>query len=200
MPGFELAVELLSEKREPHVFEVDADWWADRNPQDGPERCEVETPFRFAFEVSRVRDQIILEGDFSGQISLECSRCAKRYSHALRDSFRLVLTLVKDRRSVGPERDPIALDPEGERGLAENGLCLGEDLDAGTYRGPVIRLDDFFSEVIALAMPLQPLCQSDCPGICPHCGVDRAETRCDCVDAKIESPFAVLAQLKGKID
>ena len=89
------------------------------------------------------------------------------------------------------------MDPEDERGLAENGLCLGEDLDTGLFRGPVIRLDELFGEVIALAMPLQPLCREDCPGVCTHCGIDLAVSQCECVDEKIESPFAVLAQLKG---
>ena len=58
-------------------------------------------------------------------------------------------------------------------------------------------LDELFGEVIALAMPLQPLCREDCPGVCTHCGIDLAVSQCECVDEKIESPFAVLAQLKG---
>jgi uncharacterized protein len=97
-----------------------------------------------------------------------------------------------------PEQGREPTDPEGERGLAESGVCLGEDLEAGWFRGPVIRLDDFFGEVIALTMPLQPLCNEDCRGICSHCGVDLAVTQCDCVDEQIDSPFAVLAKLKGE--
>jgi uncharacterized protein len=92
------------------------------------------------------------------------------------------------------------VDPEGVRGLVENGVSLGEDLEAGWFRGPMIRLDDFFGEVIALTMPLQPLCDEDCAGICSHCGVDLAETQCGCVDERIDSPFAVLAKLKGETE
>jgi uncharacterized metal-binding protein YceD (DUF177 family) len=128
-------------------------------------------------------------GRLEGKVTLECSRCAKRYPHSLRDEFRLMLE---------PEQGREPTDPEGERGLAESGVCLGEDLEAGWFRGPVIRLDDFFGEVIALTMPLQPLCNEDCRGICSHCGVDLAVTQCDCADEQIDSPFAVLAKLKGE--
>jgi DUF177 domain-containing protein len=201
MNEFTLDVDRLTVDPERHVVELSARWWADRDASTRSEFYDVEAPFRFEIEAVRVGDEIRFEGDLKGEVGLECSRCAKRYSHALRDSFRLVLTPVKDRRTSEPRRAGSgADDPEGERGLAENGLCLGEDLEAGAYRGPVLRLDDFFSEVIALAMPLQPLCRSDCPGICPHCGVDLAETQCDCVDEKIDSPFAVLAKLKGAAD
>jgi uncharacterized protein len=186
---FKIAVDRLDEDAAAFEFDAPAAWWEARQSGPADEFCAVETPFRFSCVLQRVREDLLLIGDLEGKLTLECSRCAKRYSHALRDSFRLVLSPAKDRESI---------DPEGERGLAENGLCLGEDLDTGWFRGPVIRLDDFFGEVIALAMPLQPLCRSDCPGICPHCGIDRSQEQCDCADEKIDSPFAVLAQLKGE--
>jgi len=86
----------------------------------------------------------------------------------------------------------------------------------------VIQLDDFLGEVIALAMPIQPLCDEGCLGICSHCGLDKRgldkrglDKRgvgvnhagpmpepgpvCDCEDAKIESPFAVLARLRDDL-
>ena len=191
MNGFKVAVDRITETPEHHDFEASPEWWMAREPEDRVDFCRVETPFKIGCDVARIREDLLLAGELEGKMTLECSRCAKRYCHELRDAFRLVLSPAKDRESM---------DPEGERGLAENGLCLGEDLDTGLFRGPVIRLDDLIGEVIALAMPLQPLCSSDCPGICPHCGVDLAKTQCDCVDEKIDSPFAVLAKLKGEDD
>ena len=191
MADFTLSIERLDEVASPHSFEASAGWWASRDPEPREGICEVEEPFRFELQARRVREDVVLEGQMTGQVALECSRCAKRYSDALRDEFRLVLEPVGDREPA---------DPEGVTSLAESGLYLGEDLETGWFRGLHIRLDDFFGEVIALAMPLQPLCREDCPGVCPHCGADRAETQCDCVDEKIDSPFAVLARLKGGDD
>ena len=185
---FILPVERLGETPEEFRFEVSARWWAARDATVGTGDCEVETPFTFDLSAVRVRRDVMLEGRLRGRVGVECSRCAKRYSRPLRDDFRLVL-------EPAGSREPA--DPEGAAGLADSGLCLGEDLEAGWFRGPRIGLDDFFGELIALAMPVQPLCSEQCPGLCAHCGADLASSPCDCVDEKIGSPFAVLARLKG---
>ena len=191
MSDFKLPIERLSEQAEAFRFEATAEWWNARESVGEREICEVETPFVFDLEARTVGESILLEGALSGRVALECSRCGKRYPHALRDKFRLMLEPAQSREPG---------DPEGVRGLAESGICLGEDLEAGWFRGSTIRLDDFFGEVIALTMPLQPLCNEDCAGICSHCGVDLAVTQCDCVDEQIDSPFAVLAKLKGETE
>jgi len=223
MSDFQIQVERLTEQPARYEFEASREWWADREPVTEEPLWEIETPFRFTLTAARVRDDVLIEGEITGRVGLECSRCAKRYPHKLRDSYRLVLS---------PSKGHQPADPEGERGLARNGVCLGEDLEAGLYRGPVIQLDDFLGEVIALAMPIQPLCDEGCLGICSHCGLDKRgldkrgldkrgldkrglDKRgvgvnhagpmpepgpvCDCEDAKIESPFAVLARLRDDL-
>ena len=193
MDDFRLEINRLTEVRQHLCFDASPAWWAQREQErevkDG--FTPIQAPLHFELDVVRIRDDLVFEGDFGGVVEVECSRCTKRYSHALRDSFRLVLS---------PAADHEATDPEGARNLTVTGICLGEDLEAGWYRGPVIRLDDFFGEVIALALPLQPLCSSECPGMCSHCGVNLSVVQCDCVDEKTDSPFAVLATLKGMDD
>jgi len=190
MPDFRIQVERLTSRKERFDFEVAPGWWAAREPTGEPMDVEVEQPFRFALEASRVSDDVVIEGDLAGEVGLECSRCGKRYPHALREPYRLVLE---------PLDQGAAPDPEGEQGLAENGVCLGEDLEVGSYRGAVVGLDDFFGEVIALAIPIQPLCDEDCPGLCAHCGAAQ-DAGCDCEDEKIESPFSALAGLKARLE
>ena len=190
MPDFRIQIERLTARPEPFAFEVSTDWWAARSEGREDELCEAEEAFGFELTAARAGDDVVLEGECRGRVALECSRCGKRYPHALREPYRLVL------EPLGADGAP---DPEGERGLAENGVCLGEDLEVGAYRGAVVGLDDFFGEVIALALPIQPLCDEACPGVCGHCGAPRGDVPgagCECEDEKIESPFAVLAQLK----
>ncbi len=188
MSDFKLPIERLDETPKAFHFVATREWWQSRERSAEHDRGDVGGPFELDLEARRIGDRILLEGRLAGRLSLECSRCAKRYCHALRDEFRLVLE---------PEEGREPADPEGVRGLAECGVCLGEDLESGWFRGPLIRLDDFFGEVIALSMPLQPLCSEDCAGICSHCGADLAVLRCDCIDERIDSPFAALAKLKG---
>jgi len=191
MESFELPIEQLTEADQRFEYAASPGWWAERACE-SPEAVSIATqPFRFALGARRVREDVLLAGSLEGAVQLECGRCTRRYSHELREEFRLLLEPVGDHE---PE------DPEGARSLEERGICLGEDLEAGWFRGPKVRLDEFFGELIALALPIQPLCSEDCPGICPHCGVDRAETQCQCVDEKIDSPFAVLADWKGAED
>lgn len=215
MPEFKLLIDRLTDMPQHFEFEAPARWWSARvGDEEAVGDARVERPFGFGIEANRRGECVSIEGTLVGGISVECSRCTRRYAHALRDSFRLVLEpLVED--MWGDERAREAIDPEGERAIAENGICLGDDLEAGWFRGPVIYLDDFFAEVVATAMPIQPLCDEDCPGLCPHCGMEKggvakgvsneprgegamqASGVCDCADERIESPFAVLAAWKA---
>lgn len=183
-----LLVDRLESTPTAHPFETTEAWWREQVIEARELDYEVETPFRFATEVYRTSDDIVLGGNFEGAITVECGRCLQRYRHALSERFRLVL-------EPAGERQPS--DPEGAKALGRDGMCLGDDLEIGWYRGPEIDLDAFFTELISLALPLQPLCNEDCKGLCPRCGVDRNREECDCQEElKPPSPFAVLARLR----
>ena len=64
-------------------------------------------------------------------------------------------------------------DPPGP-GEPEDDLAYPIEDDALDL-GPMLR------EAIVLELPLAPLCQDDCAGLCPHCGVDRNVESCRCV-------------------
>ena len=52
-------------------------------------------------------------------------------------------------------------------------------------------------ETILLALPNNPLCAEDCPGLCPRCGKRRAEGPCGCADEAEPGAFAALDGLLG---
>jgi len=130
---------------------------------------------------------VYLEGSVVGAIELECSRCLARYRHGLHEPFRLILEPVGTRSPA---------DPEAAEALRRDGVCLGDEIEAGWFRGDEIDLGGFFREMISLALPVKPLCDEDCPGLCPLCGIELGKTKCDCREAKPDSPFAVLAVLR----
>lgn len=210
MAQFKLPIDRLTDRPQRFEYEAAPEWWTQRAGEDArPGEGEIDHPFRFELAANRLGEDILIQGSLEGGLSAECSRCTRRYAHALRDTFRLVLKPYKEDMR-GAARAHEAIDPEGERAIAVNGICLGDDLEAGWFRGPVIFLDDFFAEVVATAMPIQPLCDEDCPGLCPHCGMERgtearqgpaseqAAAVCSCTDERVESPFAVLANWEGK--
>ena len=108
----------------------------------------------------------------------------------LSERFRLLLE---------PAGNRLPADPEGARALEKDGMFLGDDLEVGFYSGTEIILDTFFTELISLALPLQPLCGEECRGLCPSCGADRNRIDCGCEEEKPPSPFAVLASLRDEL-
>jgi len=45
---------------------------------------------------------------------------------------------------------------------------------------PAIDLDPDIREEIILEYPIKPLCKTDCKGLCPKCGKNLNEGKCDC--------------------
>ena len=183
-----LLVDRLESSPRPHEFEASPAWWQEQVIEGRSLRYALEAPFRFLSEVYKSGEDVFLAGSFAGAIAVECGRCLRRYRHALSEGFRLVL------EPVGERQPP---DLEAARALERDGMCLGDDLELGWYRGPEVGLDAFFTELICLAVPLQPLCNQECKGLCPRCGVDRNLEDCGCEEElRPPSPFAVLAALR----
>ena len=52
-------------------------------------------------------------------------------------------------------------------------------------------------EAILLALPSNPVCADDCPGLCPRCGKRLAEGPCGCAGGPEGNAFAALDDLLG---
>jgi uncharacterized protein len=184
-----IPTERLGESPESFGFEVDTAWWRANVPAstDLPER--LDEPLHLGLEAYRVGDDVLLAGRLYGWLELQCGRCLARYRHRLDEPFRLVLE---------PAGNRVPTDPEGAEALARCGVCLGDELETGWYRGPEIELGELVRELVALGLPVQPVCREDCAGLCPRCGADWNQGRCTCPETKLESPFARLAALRPR--
>jgi len=183
-----LLIDRLTAKPTPYAFEADGEWWAERVGAAVEVDPGVVESFRFELKAHMMGSDLFLDGKLLGLIELECGRCLARYRQVLREDFQLVLEPAGDRQP---------LDLEAAACLERAGLCLGDDLGSGWYRGSEILLDELFGEVIALSLPIQPVCNEDCVGLCPRCGADRNVSVCGCEEElKLTSPFAVLAPLR----
>ena len=129
-----------------------------------PWRVASRNLFGFAADARWMGDSVLLEGVLRGQVEVECSRCLVRYRQPLSDGFRLILE---------PAGEGIPLDPESAEALDRDGVCLGDDLEMGSYRGTELNLEAYLAERVALNLPVQPVCREDCAGLCPRCGADR---------------------------
>ncbi|MDH3525467.1 MAG: DUF177 domain-containing protein [Acidobacteriota bacterium] len=183
-----LLVDRLTTTPTAFEFEAGSSWWRTAIPSQQDLPRELAEPLRLVLRAHRMGEDICIEGEVHGSLELECGRCLARYRHRLREPLRLVLE---------PAGDRVPADPEGAEALARDGLCLGEDLEAGWYRGSEIQLGSLTREVVSLALPVKPLCREECPGLCPVCGSDLATESCGCREVPVHSPFAALAALRG---
>lgn len=184
-----LLVERLKDSPVPYRLEADPAWRDMALPTVPELGGEMDDPPVVEVSAHRMGETLYLEGSVESALELGCARCLARYRQPLREPFRLVLEPVGTR---------MPSEPEAVRSLASHGMCVGDELDLGWYRGAEIDLGGFILEVIALAVPVQPLCREECKGLCPSCGVDRNRESCDCADVRTASPFAVLQGLRDR--
>lgn len=59
----------------------------------------------------------------------------------------------------------------------------------------ILDLTELLRQAIILSLPLTPLCQDDCKGLCPTCGINRNYEVCDCQDEHIDPRWASLSIL-----
>jgi uncharacterized protein len=168
-------------------FEAEPAWWRDAKARLPELDGAAADSFHVDVEAHRMGSDLYLAGTIEGRFELGCSRCLARYGQPLRETFRLVL-------EPAGERTPA--DPESAVALVRDGMCLGDELETGWFRGHEIDLGPYLLELVTLAVPVQPLCRADCRGLCPRCGVDRNNETCRCEETSPSSPFAALSRLR----
>jgi uncharacterized protein len=74
------------------------------------------------------------------------------------------------------------------------------DEDAFEMRGEQVDLEPLVREAIVLELPLAPVCQPECRGLCPVCGANRNETDCGHDTRPSDPRWAALEDLRERLD
>ena len=67
--------------------------------------------------------------------------------------------------------------------------------EVGRLQGDLINLEPTLRDAVVLALPTNPLCREDCPGLCPDCGVPWDELPAGHSHEQADPRWAALAQL-----
>ncbi len=121
---------------------------------------------------------VLVRGSLSGQLEQACSRCLEPFTAPAAIEFDLLLV-------PGPPGASL-----------EDEELTSSDLDLDYYTDETIDLESLLREQIILMLPLKPLCNEACKGLCPHCGANLNREACTCPAENVDSPFAHLAKLK----
>ena len=140
----------------------------------------IVAPVHLAFDIHRDKDKFRLVGNLSTVLELSCSRCLEPY--------RLPVSAPFDLRYL----------PAGEASTESEREVENDDLGISYYQNEQIDLNELLREQFYLALPMKPLCQDACRGLCPQCGTNMNTGTCTC-DATWRDPrLAVLKDLKTR--
>jgi uncharacterized protein len=73
---------------------------------------------------------------------------------------------------------------------------ISDEGDEHQFGGAVLDLSPLVREAVIMAIPIAPLCQPDCAGLCPHCGADLNKEKCTCDDNNIDPRWSALEKLR----
>ena len=122
----------------------------------------VGKPVELVCEVEKIRDWYQLAGHLSTRLRVQCCRCGEGGDTEL--DVALDLRYVSEALSTGTN------DAEIDN----------EDLTVAFYRDDQIDLRQLISEQFYLGLPMKPLCQEDCRGLCAACGKNLNFADCGC--------------------
>lgn len=154
-----------------------------------PTDARVRGEFDLSADIAKDGKELHVSGVLAGTFVRQCVRCLADFEEPASIAF------AADYRGEGA-----AARPEPKRkavGGREDGEPAAED-DEEAYPlvGDRLELSEMLREQIILATPMRPLCREDCRGLCPVCGENLNERRCDCPPQRPDSPFSVLRKLK----
>lgn len=125
----------------------------------------VEAPLEVDVTLERVSGGVMVSGEVRGAWVAACSRC-----------------LAPLDRDFGV--------PVRASYLADHGDELAYPLE-----GVLVDLEPAVRDAVAMQLPLVPLCDPGCRGLCPRCGVDRNEVACECAERPADVRWAALSEL-----
>jgi uncharacterized protein len=130
----------------------------------------------------RTEAGVLVMARLHAQSNEQCSRCLREFEYPLsldiEDEFLQTVDV-----STGA---PLALpdDPVAFRIDAQQTLDLSEAV----------------RQYWATALPMQPLCRTDCRGLCPRCGRDLNRGPCGCPGEEHDERWTALASLRSRLE
>ncbi len=145
----------------------------------GAERIPVRAA-RLHGRAVRGKRGVELRASLEATVELRCSRCVEPFAAPLAADFFLRLVPEAVEFGFGETR----MDPE------EATLFYTRDGKAD--------LDAMAAEQMYLCLPLKPVCEQGCRGLCPVCGANRNRAGCRCRAEELDPRLAPLLQFRRK--
>ena len=141
----------------------------------------VGSPVAFDLRLEAVVEGVLVTGRAHAELTGECVRCLDEIRRAI-DADLCELYVYDD-----PERRHVGGDGT-------------EDGETSRMEGDLIDLEPLLRDAVVLALPFQPTCTEDCPGLCVECGARLADDPGHAHDAAVDPRWAALQRLTTQQD
>jgi uncharacterized protein len=118
-----------------------------------------------------VTEGVLVSGTVTGPVEGECGRCLGSISDTLVVSIQELYAYEHSTTDETTDEDEV-----------------------GRLQGDLINLEPAVRDAVVLALPPNPRCREDCPGLCPTCGVPYDELPADHSHTQVDTRWAALAQ------
>lgn len=138
-----------------------------------PDVNHVDGPLVMNLLVTNTGEGYLVNGHLNCEVVLRCSRCLKPMETKLK---------------IPIEEEFLNRRPEGyneESFLDEIPVAEGNELN----------LKSLIEESVLMNIPMKPVCESDCLGLCSICGTNLSDGQCDCDTTDVDIRLAPLKKL-----
>lgn len=137
-----------------------------------------EEPLTYSVQISNTGGALYVVGTVEGDAAVDCVRCLEeaRY-HLCGEVEGYFLISDSGKELTEEEEDEYEVLPEDH----------------------IIDLEPLLRAALVLEMPLSPLCDDDCKGLCPQCGANLNKESCSCEPEESfepKNPFSVLKTIR----
>lgn len=102
---------------------------------------------RLDLRLESVSEGVLVSGVVTAPVTGECGRCLRPISDTLTVSIQELFAYENSTTDETAEEDEV-----------------------GRMQGDLINLEPTVRDAVVLALPTNPLCRDDCPGLCQECG------------------------------
>jgi len=128
------------------------------------------SPVDLDLRLEAVMEGVLVTGTASAAVVGECARCLEPISDEIEVRFQELFVYDQD------------VDPD-------------EELEVSKLQDDLVDLEPLLRDAVVLALPFQPLCEDDCPGLCAECGARLADDPDHGHDAPADPRWTALSAL-----
>jgi DUF177 domain-containing protein len=124
-------------------------------------------------QLQSVSEGVYVSGTASGPLEGECGRCLRPISDHIDLPIQEFYAYPHSTTDETTDEDEVA-----------------------RLQGDLINLEPTLRDAVVLALPVNPVCREDCPGLCPDCGVPLDELPAGHNHEQHDPRWAALSQMK----